>query len=119
MIGGLEPDLFAIDIDRRRVWNQPAMTKPIEDSRAAIVAERQRWVEGSKASDLALIDSLLCDDVILMPPNESSLYGRAEACKWFADYFKRFKVLSLVGTGQEIEVNGDTAIELWSYGVSI
>jgi uncharacterized protein (TIGR02246 family) len=84
-----------------------------------IVESRNIWTEAAKASDAAKIASVYCDDIVLMPPNETSLYGRSEATEWWEEYFENFKVTVLNGTERDVRIIGDQAIELWTYMVAI
>jgi uncharacterized protein (TIGR02246 family) len=84
-----------------------------------IAESRHIWTEAAKASDAAKITSVYCDDVVLMPPNETSLYGKSEATEWWEEYFESFKVTVLNGTERDVRIIGDQAIELWTYMVAI
>jgi ketosteroid isomerase-like protein len=84
-----------------------------------IAEGRHTWTEGVKTADAARVVSTFCDDIILMPPNETTLYGRGEALEWLQEYFQHFKITVLSGTERELQMMGDTAIEQWSYMVAI
>ena len=80
---------------------------------------RQRYFEAIKAADVAAVVSLFCEDAIYMPPNDTSLYGRAEIKEWHEDYFKYFRIVVLTETEREVTVLGDWAIERLAYTVAI
>lgn len=84
-----------------------------------IARSRNIWNEGVKSGDVAKIGTIFCDDVVLMPPNETSLYGKDEALEWWGEYFEYFKVTVLNGTEREVRIIGDQAIELWTYMIAI
>ena len=84
-----------------------------------IAGSRNIWIEGVKSADVAKIGTIFCDDVVLMPPNETSLYGKDEALEWWGEYFEHFKVTVLNGTEREVRIIGDQAIELWTYMIAI
>lgn len=84
-----------------------------------IAESRNIWTEGVKTSNAAKIMSVFCEDVLLMPPNETSLYGKSEATEWWEEYFEHFKVTVLNGTERDVRVVGNQSIELWTYMVAI
>jgi len=84
-----------------------------------ILASRNTWTEGMKAADVAKIGSVFCDDVVMMPPNETSLYGKDEAMEWYQEYYEHFRMTVLNGTERDVRIIGDQAIELWTYMVAI
>ena len=43
-----------------------------------IAVRHQVMVEASKRADLDALTELFCEDAVLMAPNETTLYGRAE-----------------------------------------
>jgi ketosteroid isomerase-like protein len=84
-----------------------------------IAESRLIWTEGAKASDATKLASVFCDDIILMPPNETSLYGKSEAQEWWEEYFEYFKITVLNGTEREVRILGDQAVEVWTYMIAI
>lgn len=84
-----------------------------------ILASRNVWTEAMKAADVAKIGSVFCADVVMMPPNETSLYGKDEAMEWYQEYYEYFRMTVLNGTEREVRIVGDQAIELWTYMVAI
>ena len=84
-----------------------------------IAASRNIWIEGVKSANVVQIGSVFCDDVIMMPPNETSLYGKDEATEWWEEYFQYFRVTVLNGTEREVRIIGDLAIEVWTYMIAI
>jgi ketosteroid isomerase-like protein len=89
------------------------------ESSDPIAEGRHAWTEGVKSSDPAKVLATFCEDVVVMPPNETSLYGKGEALEWLQEYFQFFRVAVLSGTERELQVVGDTAIEQWTYMVAI
>jgi len=58
-----------------KMKNSPEPSDPIAEG-------RHTWTEGVKTADAARVISTFCDDIVLMPPNETSLYGKGEAMEW-------------------------------------
>lgn len=78
------------------------------------------WVNIAKTQDFDQLASILSDDIVLMPPNDTSLYGKAEVIEWFKEYFANFKIANLTPTEREVFVAGEgVVIENWTYMVSI
>src|SRR5215203_214056 len=69
-----------------------AMHTAASEKSDPITESRNIWTEAAKAGDAPRIASIFCDDVVLMPPNETSLYGKSEAMEWWEEYFDHFKV---------------------------
>ena len=95
------------------------MTQPAPESTDPIVAAREVWLNAWKAADITKLESVFCDEVVFMPPNETSLYGKEEALEWYRDYFDHFRVTVVNGTEREVTYVGDLAIEQWTYMVAI
>jgi ketosteroid isomerase-like protein len=93
--------------------------KNIPEPSDPIAEGRHTWTEGLKSADAARVISTFCDDIVVMPPNETSLFGKGEAMEWLEEYFQHFKITVLSGTERELQMNGDTAIEQWTYMVAI
>jgi ketosteroid isomerase-like protein len=45
---------------------------------------------------------LYADNVVLMPPNEPSLYGKAEVREWHEEYFEHFRIITLAETERDV-----------------
>ena len=53
----------------------------------SIFVLRQAFNEAGKAGDIDTMMSMLADDVVMMPPNDTTLYGRAECREWWEEYY--------------------------------
>jgi ketosteroid isomerase-like protein len=85
-----------------------------------ILSGHKVWMDLARTGDLSELDSILCDDVLLMPPNETSLYGKAEVKEWFQEYFRSFRIASITETDRDVTMSNDgIAIENWTYMVAI
>jgi ketosteroid isomerase-like protein len=62
---------------------------------------------------------LFCEDAVLMAPNETTLYGRAEIREWFEEYFQNFKIAALAVTERDVTLLDGWAIERHSYTIAI
>jgi ketosteroid isomerase-like protein len=77
------------------------------------------WVGITRTGDPSPLDTILCDDVVLMPPNETSLYGKTEVKEWFQEYFRDFHIASLTVTDRELIRTDGIIVEHWTYLVAI
>jgi ketosteroid isomerase-like protein len=76
-------------------------------------------VEATKAGDIEVIVSLAADDVVVMSPNDSTLYGKAEWKDWLEEYFQVFRVTAFTEPERSIVVHGDFATECTTYMIAI
>jgi ketosteroid isomerase-like protein len=82
-------------------------------------AGHERWLQSIKEGDVASILSLFHPDAILMPQNETSLYGIDEIREWLEDYFKHFEITAYGDTEREVRITGSVAVERNAYMVAI
>jgi ketosteroid isomerase-like protein len=95
------------------------MTQTAPETIDPITESRNTYIDGVKSADVVKIGSIFCDDAVLMPPNETSLYGKDEAMEWWGEYFESFKVTVLNVTERDVRLVGDQAIELFTYMIAI
>jgi len=87
--------------------------------RAAIEALRKKHTEAVKKADVNTMAEFYLVDAVLMPPNDMTLYGRAEIREWFEEYLEHFRVTALADAQYEVTIVGDHAIERFDFMVSI
>jgi ketosteroid isomerase-like protein len=114
-----QPETADLTLSQSRCKSLGTMTQPAADATDPIAASRNIWDEAVKAGDVDKIVSIFCDDVILMPPNDTSLFGKGEAVEWWKGYFEYFKVTVLYGTERQVRIIGDIGIEEWTYMIAI
>ena len=78
-----------------------------------------RYINAVKAGDISTIVSLYTATAILMPPNDSSLFGTKELEEWHQEYFADFRVETFAEIEREVEVFDEWAVERWAYMVAI
>jgi ketosteroid isomerase-like protein len=83
------------------------------------VGSHKRFIEAVKAGDIAAIVSLYTDDGILMPPNDTSLWGKKELEEWHQEYFADFRVVTFAESERDVKLLDGWAVERWSYMVVI
>jgi len=84
-----------------------------------LLEAHHRFIEAVKAADIATIVSLFSDTAVLMPPNDTSLWGSKELEEWHQEYFADFRVATFGEIEREVTVMGDWAVERWAYMVAI
>ena len=62
------------------------------------------------ATDSLLV--LMAEDVIIMPPNEPALKGKAAVRTWYGQFVKQMRTSSLKVTNRELFIGGDYATEV-------
>ena len=84
----------------------PAALRPSLDSAAnrLLVALR------SDSQDSLL--ALMGEDVVIMPPNEAILRGKAAVRGWYEQFLKQWRTSKLTITNREVLIGGDWATEV-------
>ena len=57
------------------------------------------------------------EDAIFMPPNDTSIYGRAELREWHEEYFQHFTIEALTETERDVQFVDGWGVERWAYSV--
>lgn len=78
-----------------------------------------RFMEAVKAGDIPTIVSVYSDTAILMPHNDSSLFGKKELQEWHEEYFSEFRVETFVEVERDVSIFDGWAVERWAYMVAI
>lgn len=78
-----------------------------------------RQIKATKARDLNGIAALYAEDAVVMPPNDTTLFGRAEIRAWWEEYFQYFTIVSHTDTEREVKISGDWAFERIAFMVTI
>ena len=73
----------------------------------------------ARSGDLNPLVSLFADDAVIMPPNDTTVYGLEEIRWWWEDYFQFFTVSSVVQTEREVTVEGNQAFDRIAFCVTI
>lgn len=76
-------------------------------------------LEASLSGDLGPYLSVFTDDTVVMPNNDTTIFGKAELKAWWEEYLQSFRVTSSVETEREVTVAGDHAFERHGFSVTI
>ena len=79
----------------------------------------QRVRDVSASGNIGKLMSLFADDAVVMPPNDSTLFGKKEIQGWWQDYFRDFRVRSFVDTEREVTDADDQLFETCAFSVEI
>ena len=79
----------------------------------------QRVRDVSASGNIGELMSLFADDAVVMPPNDSNLFGKKEIQGWWEDYFQNFRVRSSVDTELEVTAADDQLFETAAFSVEI
>src|SRR5712671_1065519 len=71
------------------------------------------------SGDLEKLVSQYAEDAIVMPPNDSTLYGLQEVRSWWEEYIQFFKITSSVETERTVTVAGDQTFDRRASSISI
>jgi ketosteroid isomerase-like protein len=79
----------------------------------------ERILKASLSGDVEMIVSMFADDAVVMPPNDTTIFGKDEIRSWWKEYFEFFRITSSVETEREVTVAGDQAFDRASISVTI
>ena len=95
------------------------MSTQVSNDQDPTFALRHAFHEACKAGDIETIASFVADDVVVMPPNDTTIYGRAEWKQWWEDYFQYFQIAAVSESEREVTIQGDFAIERSGYMLAV
>jgi uncharacterized protein (TIGR02246 family) len=75
--------------------------------------------EASESGDLAHLMSIYADDAVMMPPNDTTLFGREEIAEWYKEYIQWFLLKSTTETDPDLTVAGNQAFHRASVSIVI
>jgi ketosteroid isomerase-like protein len=91
----------------------PESTEPSpESSRAAVDSAANRLLSALRTDSPDSLLALMPDDVILMPPHEPVLKGKAAVRAWYEAFVKQLRTTDLTITNRELLIGGDYATEV-------
>lgn len=84
-----------------------------------VMEAHRQFVNALLRGDVAEIVSLYTKSAVLMPPNDTTVYGIAEVEEWYREYFQNFRVVTLEALERDVTVLDGWAVERWTYMVAI
>src|SRR5262245_17566505 len=76
-------------------------------------------IDTSTSGDINGLAALFTDDAVVMPPNDTTLFGTEEIREWWKEYFQWFEVTSSVVTDTNLTIAGDQAFHRGSMSIVI
>jgi len=68
-----------------------------------------------RTNDADALFGFVAEDVVMMPPGEADVRGKAAMRAWYAGFLSQFRTTSLELTGREVFVDGGWAVETGAY----
>jgi uncharacterized protein (TIGR02246 family) len=95
------------------------MNIPAQSIENPVTERRLAFIEAIKAGDIDRIAEFFTEDAVYMPPNDTTLYGRAEIAAWHEEYHQHFRVSAFTLPENDVKIDGDWAVEISSYMIAI
>jgi ketosteroid isomerase-like protein len=83
--------------------------------RAGVDSAADRLLAALRADASDSLMALMADDVVLMPPDEAALKGKAAVRAWYDQLLTQFRTSSLTITDREVLLGGEWATELAAF----
>jgi uncharacterized protein (TIGR02246 family) len=83
--------------------------------RAGVDSASKRLVAALRANDSDSLMALMADDVVLMPPNEAVLRGKAGVRAWYDGFLTQLRTTDLTITDREVLVGPEWTTEVASF----
>ena len=80
--------------------------------RAGVDSAANRLLSALRSDSPDSLIALMADDVVIMPPNEPVLNGKAAVRTWYEQFVKQMRTSSLEITNRELLIGGDYATEV-------
>jgi len=87
-------------------------SRPAAALRAGVDSAADRLLAALRADSPDSLVALLADDVVIMPPNEPPLKGKAAVRTWYDQFVGQMRTSSLTITDREVLIGGDYATEV-------
>ena len=95
---------------------QTAVPKNEDDVvRSSIDSAANRLLAALRAGASDSLLALMAEDVVIMPPNETVLRGKAAVRAWYDQFLNQMRTSSLTVTDREVLVGGDWATEVAAF----
>jgi uncharacterized protein (TIGR02246 family) len=82
---------------------------------AGVDSAANRLLTALRTNDPDSLMVLMADDVVLMPPNEAVLKGKAAVRAWYDQFLTQLRTSDLTITDREVLIGGEWATELAAF----
>jgi ketosteroid isomerase-like protein len=83
--------------------------------RAGFDTAATRLLAGLRADNADSVLTLMADEVMIMPPNEPVLKGKAAVAAWYQQLLTQVRTSSLTISDREVTIGGDYATDISSF----
>jgi ketosteroid isomerase-like protein len=87
----------------------------VSTTRVAVEAATAALHQALRTNDADALFSHVADDVVMMPPGEAAIRGKAAMRAWYAGFLSQFRTSSLTLTDREVFIGEGWAVELGTY----
>jgi ketosteroid isomerase-like protein len=87
--------------------------------RQAITRLRDAEIPALASGDPEKLVALYADGIVLLPPNEPAIAGKAAARAWARRFFQQFKVEGTYTSTADLTISGDLAFERLSFKLKL
>lgn len=84
-------------------------------STTAVDSASNRLISALRSDSRDSLLALMTDDVVLMPPNEPVLRGKAAVSDWYGKFIGMMRTTGLTVTNREVLIGGDYASEIATF----
>jgi ketosteroid isomerase-like protein len=95
------------------------MLNEVAMSEDPIFEYRQAFFRATQAGDVETLVSFAADDIVLMSPNDTTVYGKVEFQAWWEEYFQYFRLAAFNVPERSVVISGDYAIEHSAYMIAV
>lgn len=90
-------------------------TPPAAALQAGVDSAANRLLPALRADAKDSLMALMADDVVIMPPNEAVLRGKAAVRAWYEQFLTQMRASSLTVANREVLIGGDWATEVAAF----
>jgi uncharacterized protein (TIGR02246 family) len=83
--------------------------------RAEVERAATAFHQALRTNDTDAFMSYVADDVVLMPPGEAAVRGKAALHAWYASFLSQYRTSSLTLSGREVFVGEGFAVEMGTF----
>ena len=88
-------------------------------ARSKVEATTEAFHQALRTNDADALFAYVSDDVVMMPPGEAVISGKAAMRAWYAGFLSQYRTSALILTNREVFVGGDWATEVGTYEWSL
>jgi len=115
LIGGAFSRLLATDQEKPADTAKPTRLPGETSFRADFEKTTAAFHEALRTNDPETLFKYVADDVVMMPPNEALVRGKAAMASWYGTFLSAFRTTTLKLSAPEVTMSDNWATELGQY----